>query len=194
MACPPFEDLILLHSGSAEPPGASEHLAAGCAHCARRWQLLDALPGTLAEGDPEPVPGRLRERAVRIHAEARRRRPGRWAEFVCRLRDGLSAPAPTFALRGGEGRHALYAAGPFDLDLSLVEAATLVGQVAPCEEGAPSLRDATCVLSGARGARSVPLERYGDFCFEAVREGTYDLLVQAPSFRLVLPEVRVGGA
>lgn len=203
MRCPGFDELLShLAGGDA---GVAAHLASGCASCARRVELLGALRATFAAGPLPEVPTHLSHAALAIPQEEtaageRGESPGMGA--LARIRELFARPlidtaslglAP--ALRGddeGSGpidRHLLFEAGPYEVDLAVVEGGSLVGQVLCDEADEPALAGAVCVLLDERDAREERLCSNGDFRFEDVGPGRYALFVESAELRLVVPEL-----
>lgn len=196
--CPSIQELLLRATDGPLSADAEAHLAAGCADCVRRQQILDALLRVASAPAWPEVPDAWRLRATAI--PERPAKPGKGPtetirDLVARLihEVGGGAPTPAIALRGPgpSERHYLYAAGPFEIDLAHLDSGALVGQVLASDGDATPLESGVCVLYGERTARESRLEPSGDFHFDAVRPGDYDLFLETPAVRVFLHDLRL---
>lgn len=184
MTCPDYERLFLALADRTLDPEVHRHLAEGCPRCAGRIRLGEtALQALLSGGLPAPRED-WKKAAAELPGRPDLRLPTRWTgtEVVDR--------GPTPVLRGGAlcQRHLRFEAGPAELDLALLEPATLVGTVTRHDDRELG-RDAVCVLDGSRGTRQMALEPNGDFRFEGVDPGHYLLLVEGGDWNLVVKDV-----
>ncbi len=218
MSCPTLDELLdaFQPAAAAEPSVPGEHdaaravrkravheHAANCPACARRARLIEALH----LGPLPPVPAGARKNALRALARhiradelARTRgRVGAVLDLVARLVYDSLAQGPQVALRGNAAPlcHLLYEAGPFEVDLALLRNGSLVGQFvgqhADVDHEDWSL--AECRLLGAGRTLSTELEETGEFRFQGVQPGSYELLVEGAGFRVQIPrfELRASG-
>ncbi|MEM7310405.1 MAG: hypothetical protein AAF682_27255 [Planctomycetota bacterium] len=210
MTCPSYDQLFLLLSGTdagqSERPAdlatAQEHLDGGCPLCVRRVRLVRLVLGALAVGEFPQVPEAWSRQVEALASPGREAAPfapvaplSRVRQFVAQLvlDAGLTAE-PALALRG-EGpaeRHLLYQAGPFEVDLALLESGALVGQVLSAEEESPSLDGCICMLHGEDESRQTPLDDNGDFHFSGVQPSAYDLVLEGPEVRVLVPGIELG--
>ena len=180
-------------------PDLEAHLDDGCPDCARRESILGAMLRAAAAPAAPRVPDAWRKRALSIPTAASK--PGRSAtsrvrDLVARfVQDVSGAPSPALALRGPgvTERHALYKAGPFEIDLALFDSGALVGQVVAEDGDDAPLRSGYCVLLGEDATRDTLLEPGGDFHFADVAPGEYDLLLETPDLRVRVHDVALGG-
>ena len=195
MSCPSYQELIFtLVDEAAGATRAREHLQAGCAACQGRADLITSTLAAFRAGPLPEVPARLQARAVALG-----RRPtvgesalGGLLDYLGRLVfDSGTVSQAALGLRGETvaQRHLLYRAGPFDVDLALLDNGALVGQVLPDGDGAPPLEDAVCLLYGEGEGLQTLVHDNGDFRFEGVRPGTYDLILEADRVRLYVTDV-----
>lgn len=205
MTCPTFDDLLAAREASPARSldAVREHLATGCPRCVRRNQLLAAVEATLGAAPLDAVPAELHLRALdlgRNLGSAPRATPaasgagirGRVRSFVGALLADLSAAPPTALALRGQGatdRHLLMRAGPFDIDLARMEDGSVVGNVLPTQDDAPSLADGLCGLYGDGAPFEAPLRANGDFHFEGVPAAAYDLVLESSGLRLLVPDV-----
>ena len=186
MSCPDWEELL---SARASPAGHSDviqHLESDCPHCSTRWRTLEALASTFAKG---PFP-RVSSKLERFAADL----PGRLADrvlvperFVGALIFDSARSGAALAIRGASlaPRHVLYRAGPYEIDVAIVEPSTLVGQILPVK----SLENAVTVLLGDQNIRQIRLERNGDFRFDALESGEYTLVIESSACHVVVPDL-----
>ena len=177
--CPELEALLA---------GEARAHAELCDACAARLAEAERVEHALADGPLAEPPRRAVERATAL-AEAPRGALAGAIEYVAELLADSFAPSPRPALRAAAGteRHLLYTAGPFRIDVTLLEPSVLVGQCLAVE-GA-MLERGHCTLQGEERVLVAPVEDNGDFRFEGVEPGTYDLVLEDDARRLVLPSV-----
>lgn len=191
-----------------------EHLATGCPACARRVRQIEAL----AAGPLPPVPPVARKTALRalarrLAADERARRRGAGAaggvlDLVARLVFDSLGQAPAVALRGNAAPlcHLLYEAGPFEVDVALLRNGSLVGQLVEPEGGTAGRSDVPagaarddwslteCKLVGEDRHLFTGLEETGEFRFQGVGPGQYELLVESVEFRVQVPRFELGSS
>jgi hypothetical protein len=197
-ACPSFlTHFQRLQSDTNDPLKAESgtHVASDCPNCVRRERLARSVLKALGH-DPLPeAPLPWRARAVRLAAADQPGLLSRAQGFLARLvRDAGGDQELVPALRG-EGpaeRHLLFEAGPFEVDLALIDSGALVGQVHAAGRDRQELEDGVCVLYSEDDTREALLDSDGDFHFASVRPGAYDLVLETPSVRLLLPDVDLG--
>lgn len=193
MSCPSFEDLVEARLSPDSRPEVLTHLGGGCANCVQRLKVVEIAVSAL-RAEPFPaVPERLHRLALEIPDRVRRG-PLREAlagvvEFVGELVFDSRAARPALALRGEHvaERHLLYRAGPFEIDVALLEDDALVGQVLHADADLGD--DAACVLCGEDRVLQSSVEPNGDFHFDAVPPGRYMLMFESGELRVVVPEV-----
>jgi hypothetical protein len=159
----------------------------------RRERVVRSVISAAELGNlPEP-PRAWRQRAVGLAQESRGGRvAGRVRSFLARiLRDtrGVERLAPLLRGEGPAERHLLFSAGPFEVDLALIDSGALVGQVHAKDGDTEALKQGVCVLYTAEEAREAALDKDGDFQFLGVAPGAYDLVLETPKLRLFLPDV-----
>jgi hypothetical protein len=173
----------------AQKPGVDLHIAANCPDCIRRERLARSVLKALAH-EPLPKPPRAwRARAAALAGPGGFL--GRARGFLARLVRDAGAQEVVPALRG-EGpaqRHLLFEAGPFEVDLALIDSGALVGQVHAAAGDPQELEDGVCVLYSDDDTREAPLDADGDFHFTSVSPGAYDIVLETPTVRLLFPEV-----
>ena len=194
-SCPSFVEhfrRLELDPDDASKPAVESHIAANCPDCIRRERLARSVLKALAQEPPPEPPRAWRARAVELAAASA---PigllGRAKGFLARLIRDAGAPELVPALRG-EGpaqRHLLFEAGPFEVDLALIDSGALVGQVHAAGGDPQELEDGVCVLYSADDTREAPLDSDGDFHFASVQPGAYDLVLETPRVRLLFPDV-----
>ena len=211
MACPTFETLVDFVDERLSPldrAGVERHVTDGCGTCAGTagwYRTFKMSAGADRSFDP---PGWAIQRAVGLFSEAREAARARGLEgLLARLRASLvfdsfagSVTADRIPVRGeGAGsRQLLYMAPLFDVDLL----------VAPVE-GAQRLVVTGQVLSSGGagfegvGGLTVELKRegevtavaetsdFGEFAFEGVAPGLYDLRLGASGREIVIVEAPI---
>ncbi len=189
MSCPSLEELAAAHAAPADHAMLVAHVHGGCAGCAAHWRRLDVFAAVAGLGALPEVPAHLHRSALDVPRRARAGLLGRVAAFVGRLvYDSAAAPLVPGLRDGGAGRrHQLFEAGPYEIDLALVEPATLVGQVLGPDDA--DLVDASVLLSGEGRTLSAPLLEHGDFRLPGVASGRYALQIAGTALDLVLPDV-----
>lgn len=217
MSCPAYDELL---SWLAEPAGdqlgdVAQHVRGGCPECRRRLELLDVLARSMGHAPPPTVPAALRTRVLTAFAAADAQSAaagstavplvgaverlgravgqslGALREFVAELLEPGPSPALAAGLRGDDDSGLRrYQAGPYLLDVAMVERRSLLGQLTDDEGGeVEDFMGATAVLCGADGAREISIDADGGFRFEQAGPGRYALLVESESLRLVFPDV-----
>ncbi len=211
MTCPSYAALLAtLEPGSegaaASPEHVRRHLDDGCPHCERRLTLLQALASQMGRSPPSAVSEALRRRVLDQLGSPPVARPDRMRAFgagLDRLREYLaelvqSEPAPAFAtgLRSAPDQiHQVYEAGPFQVDVALVEGRSVIGQIWPGDDGTEPLdHDGTvCVLCGRGRSWESALDDGGDFRFHGVGPGRYALMIDGPDVRVIVTDLDLSG-
>jgi hypothetical protein len=206
MACPAFETIADLVDGRLSPADTASverHLADGCRACAGTAEWYRAFVATATADRSLEPPAWMTQRAIDLFAEAREAAAQRGMKgLFARLRASLvfdslvgGATADAMPARGvgAESRQLLYMAPLFDVDML----------VAPLE-GAQRLLVTGQVLSSSGagfegvGGLTVELERngevaavaetsdFGEFAFEGVEPGLYDLRLGRGSREIVI--------
>ena len=194
-SCPTYDELFL----SVDPAQGTDnatlarvrtHMDAGCPSCARRESRLSSMLSALRSSPFPEVPKAWRNQAVALL-----RSPGpiaRVRDFLARLIVDVNQNYdPAMALRG-EGpadRHLLFEAGPFEVDLALLDSGALVGQVAAEAGDSELFANGFCVLHGQGKPRETRLDVNGDFHFAGVSPGHYNLVLESPAVRVLVPQV-----
>ena len=163
-----------------------------CPNCVRRERLARSVLKALGREPLPKAPRPWRARAVQLAGASEPGLLSRAKGFLAHLiRDAGGEQELVPALRG-EGpadRHLLFEAGPFEVDLALIDSGALVGQVHTAGGDPQELEDGVCVLYSDDDTREAPLDADGDFHFASVRPGAYDLVLETPRVRLLLPDV-----
>jgi len=203
MSCPAFHELLEWVQDGARRDVASvigTHVSDGCPDCARRLRLLDELAPALGRPLPPRVPPALRAATLgrlaaagapssrpleRVAGALRRTR-----EYVAELLLLGPLPAAAAGMRGdGDAAHRVFTAGPYQVDVALVGAGSVMGQVSGDSEPMSELSGATCILFTSRFAAEAPLAADGGFRFEHLGPARYALMIDSRHARLLLPDV-----
>lgn len=203
MSCPTFDDLLSWHE-RPEQDLIGGHVGSGCPDCRRRLDLLSTMFTGLSQPEPPVVSPSLRAATLRqldrLDAapssgerlvEALGATVGKVQEWIAELIELPRAPALSLGLRGDDDAGLRrYAAGPWRLDVGLIERRSLMGQLLDgADADAVALAGATCVLCGNAGSRETQVDDDGAFRFEAVGPGRYGLMIEAADQRLLFPDV-----
>lgn len=187
MSCPSLDELAAAHADPGAHAGVVTHVRGGCVPCTDDWHRLDVFVAAARHGALPEVPASLRALALDAPRAAREGVLGRLQTLVGRLVFDSAAHVLAAGQRGAGRRHQLYEAGPYEIDLALVEPATLVGQIlGPDDE---TLADAAVVLSGEGRVLETDVLEHGDFRVPGLASGRYALHVLGPRLDLVLPDV-----
>ncbi|HYP28260.1 MAG TPA: hypothetical protein VE262_16215 [Blastocatellia bacterium] len=192
MKCPSFERLIDYLDGrlaEEEAERLSEHVASDCRHCAptRDWYVL-VRQSVSADDSVEPPPWVLK-RAVRIFDEkgSRPRLKERLGRAVASLVfDSFAQPA-ILGVRSTEtaNRQLLYRAGDYSIDLQIApsEGARLDVRGQILREGEERFESVAGIkielAPGGGAARETLTDGTGEFAFESLEPGEYDLRLEA---------------
>ena len=200
MRCPSFERLIDYLDGrlaAAEASRVTAHIESGCRNCAANREWYEKVRFVAGSDDmPEPPPWVLK-RALRIF-ENRQARP----HLVERLgRAVASLVFDSFALPAVAGvrstatsdRQLLYRAGDYSIDLQVAPSsqarADLIGQV--LREGEASFSSVAAIrLELSREGEvifSTATNEMGEFAFNNLGQGEYDLLVETTEGSITVP-------
>lgn len=88
--------------------------------------------------------------------------------------------------------HALFEVEGYDLDLSVSEAGTLLGQILPREDRLASFEGGTALLQGPDGSLSIsPIELDGEFSFARVPRGALGLVLTGLDLEIVVRDVEL---
>jgi hypothetical protein len=194
MSCPSLDELLLAFEAPDGHAPVLRHLDTHCESCTRRWQLLERLSTALRSGPLPVVEPDLHRVALGIPAQEQQGRFGAIGEWVATLQFDSRTVPHALALRGASpsSLHFLFRAGSYDLDLVLLETSSLVGQVISTDPASGELEEAVCILSGDQGERQEPLQSAGDFCFQGVQAGRYELRIDSPKVRLLVLDLDLG--
>lgn len=205
MSCPPLDELLAWRSQRPvdDRTALEAHLHSGCPNCRRQLQLLHVLFETLGEPAPPIVSPDLRRRVLEqlssMPAEPATgsARPalssalGRLKEFIAELIEPLTTPTLALGLRG-ESDTSLrrYRAGPFVLDVGLVERRAVLGQLLD-EDGADAegFTGSDCILCGTEVTQQTVMDDDASFRFERAGPGRFALMIESPDVRLVFPDI-----
>jgi hypothetical protein len=198
MACPSYETLIAYVADdlpNVAGDAVERHLAAGCGDC-----------GYAAD----------QARATRVLAEALSSAPREWVARAARIpRDMVAgiareivavlacdtfrspSAAGTRSARSHDARQILFRAGDFDVDLRVAPSGAdrvrLSGQLFYSGDGDADERTtgAALLLTGRGAALERRTGALGEFSFESVPDGDYDLTIDAGTARLLVESVPV---
>lgn len=152
---------------------------------------LDDLAAALRAGPLPDVPRSLHRLAVGVSEERPER--GRLRHLVASLVERLSGTSPVPAMRGGGppvGARQLYRAESYDIDIAFRDG-TLIGQIiADGPDSDDEFEDAVCILHG-EPERMTRVEPTGEFQFETIEPGTYQISIAWNDSVLVLPDVGI---
>ena len=184
MNCPPLADLLHHAVEGSLPQEWRPHVERDCPQCQRRWRLVLRLPQVSRLLQEEP-PERLRRMAMSLAEGAGPLE--RLRAWVGRLMD---PPRLTPALRGTSSAQMLrYQAGDlYELDLTHLESSDLVGQLLAIESGtAPAT--GSVVLQQDERSWTTDLDEFGEFQFEEVSPGRYDLWFAFDDERILIEDI-----
>jgi hypothetical protein len=205
MMCPTFDNLIEMADGRLAPDekASVERHAAGCGACSAtlRWYEGFVLAAaTDASFDP---PVWVTRRAIDLFGEAREAASRRGLRgLVARLRAALvfdslggALAADAIPARRGpiqESRQLLFSAPSYDIDMLVApadaaDALRVTGQVLGAEGGFEGVRNLRVELAGV----SVQTTEFGEFAFENVAPGVYEVRLVDERREIILTDVPV---
>jgi hypothetical protein len=210
MTCPTYDELLAwIEAGLPGAATASGHAPGDCPDCRRRLSVLNELTSTMGQPAPEPVPAALRQSTLMAlaAADAELAKPAaekgpsllstaldRIQEFVAELVDMTTSPGLAVGLRGDDDDVQSFQAGPFTLDVGLVDRRALMGQLTDAnDEEAGDLAGAECILCGADGVIESTLTEEGGFRFDDAGPGRYALMIESSDVRLLFPDIDLSG-
>ena len=184
MKCPSLLEILTYAVEDRIPQEQQGHFEGACETCARRLQLARQLPGTAQRVEPGP-PERLRRMAYELAGD--QTLLGRMAAYIGEL---LSPPKLVPVLRGAApATQLLYAAGEaYEIDLTLLDDLNLVGQLL-ATDGSLIASGGTALLSNAGESWTSPIEEDGEFNFEGIESGRYDLLIARSGERILIENI-----
>jgi hypothetical protein len=219
MEIPSYEEL-LAHLEAGTLPPELRRRAARTPELSARLATAERLLSVLGEAALEPVSERLLDLARAVDRRARTdsrevadtglervaRGVGRVRQLVASL---VSAPeGGVLAFRGtAAAPHLAFRAEPFDVDVSLLDTGSVVGQVLPDPEiseggdggsaSLPPLEEGSAVLYGGTRPEHCQLDEDGGFLFRGAGfppsdSPSYLLVVDWDQLRLVVPEIDFG--
>jgi hypothetical protein len=180
-------DLAQGRAGAALADQIQAHLASGCARCQANWNWIQKVAWLAATDDSLEPPQWVLERAVRLfQAYGPEPKPSRLKRLVASLVfDSLAQMQPVGIRQTAQAeRQFLYQAGDWDVDL-LFEAGdepgmiSITGQVLSSSAAIQEL-DGIPVHLGQAGKIliSTVTDRLGEFTFDHVPSGTYELSLE----------------
>ncbi|HKG22877.1 MAG TPA: zf-HC2 domain-containing protein [Blastocatellia bacterium] len=197
MKCPSFERLIDYLDGrlaGGEADLVAAHLASGCQQCAPTRDWYAGLRELVASDDSIEPPSWVLKRAVRIFDEkaSRRNLVERLGSAVASLVfDSFARPA-LMGVRSTEtaNRQLLYRAGDYSIDLQIAPSGSarvdVRGQVLrEGEERFDSVAGLKIELGrGDNRSRGTLTGETGEFAFESVETGDYDLHLETEALSI----------
>lgn len=186
MECISLGDLWKLARGSLPPDRAEairSHLTGGCQRCCRRWQQL--LTAHSPDDSPSEATGAFRRTGVPSRSLGHCSLPA-----ILLVDSFAEGRLLGFRSTGPTSRHLLYRTSLFDIDVHIDRAdeercVDIIGQVMSRESGSMAHIEAEIqLLRGPRLILQTRTNEYGEFIFDDVREGTYDLRVAFPELTL----------
>ncbi len=193
MRCPSFEKIIDYLDGSIDTDEAARtkaHLETGCSMCAATQQWYERVNLLTSSDDLTEPPPWVLKRALKLFESQRARgsvieRIGRAVASL--VFDSLARPAIA-GVRSTDtaNRQLLYRAGDYNIDLQIApidEArAELIGQV--LREGENTFQSVAELSLNLKGAGETQLSsktnQLGEFAFNNVDQGNYDLSIETP--------------
>jgi hypothetical protein len=188
------------------------HLADGCSRCQNNWAWVEKVIRLAASDDSVEPPRWVVNRAISLFEErGPKHQPGFVEKLVASLVfDTLAQPQMAGARRAGLAtRQCLYRAGAFDIDLSFEagqssDTIDLTGQVLRKEGASDEISHLfddvghvqVCLLQQVREAVWITIQtastnHLGEFNFEGVRRGAYDLKISLTNREVWVPGLDV---
>lgn len=190
MRCVGIEQLLDVAQGRAEAAVAEQiqaHLASGCARCQSNWDWLQKLVRLTATDNLVEPPRWVVQRAVRLFQEqGPQRKPRLLERIVATLAyDSMAQKQPVGVRQTGRAtRQYVYRAGDWDVDV-LVEVGDepeildMTGQVLKREgTGGEVAGIPVHLVQGEKIMGSTVTDRLGEFTFDHVAGGIYDLSIE----------------
>jgi len=170
---------------------AMAHVA-GCARCGKELESLRRLLETMRTDQSEDAPPAAIAAALRLfRPPVKPERPGVLQRLVAALRFDSRQQPLALGMRSGQtaGRHLLYSAGDFDLDIRLTQrsgrwslAGQVMGQVAGGE----------VELEGAGAVVRDMVTELGEFSLFPVPAGRYTLRLRLDAVEIEVAELEIG--
>lgn len=203
MRCVEIEQLLDMAQGRAEGAMADRiqvHLASGCARCQDNWDWIQKIVRLTATDDSVEPPRRVLDRAIRLfEVHGPQRKPSVLERMVASLVFDSLAQAQPVGVRQAEpaARQYVYRANDWDVDLSFEvgeepETINITGQVLKSETAAEEVANIPVHL-GQEGKilASTVTDRLGEFTFDHVASGTYDLSIELHDQQLWIEPLKV---
>jgi len=190
MRCIEIEQLLDVAQGRAEAAVANRiqtHLVSGCARCQDNWSWIQRIVHLAAADDSvEPPPWVLNQAIGLFEAYGPQRQPGRFQRLVASLVfDSLAQPQLVGVRQtGSAARQYIYRADDWDVDLSFEpgeepETLDITGQVLKGEAVTEEITGIPVHLTQAgQILASTVTDRLGEFTFDHIARGTYDLSLE----------------
>lgn len=171
-----------------------------CARCQENWQWLQKVLQVTAQDDSVEPPRWVLHRAVQLFAtHGPQPQPTLWQRITALLVfDSLAQPVPLATRNPNQAmRQLLYRAGAWDVDVSLEpgdapETIHLTGQVL-YQQGMPHQAAGILVnlLQAGQTVASTTTNSIGEFSFEQVAAGAYDLNIHTGDVQLWVEQMDV---
>jgi len=187
MACPASDQLLDFLQGNLpeeKREAVERHLAAGCPRCRRQVSHLRDLLEVLANPRlMDPPEWLLHHAFVLFRQQKMEPAPSGLSRLWAFLVMDNFAESRLLGLRhvGLPSRQLLYRAGSYDIDVliersEVAPGVDLMGQVLPIAEDAPPLGEIEVELrQGENVVGTAKVNALGEFLFEGISEGVYDL-------------------
>jgi anti-sigma factor RsiW len=208
MSCPSFEALIEYADGrstTAESAAVERHLRDACASCQSALDWYARFIATARADESAEPPTWVTRRALDAFADAKEAAARRGMRgLIARLRAALVFDSFGSALAGdavparnassaAPSRQLLYSATPFDVDLYVAEGGssrelTVSGQVLPVDgDDFETVRGLTVTIElDGLSVASVETTELGEFSFEDLAPGTYDVRLSNDDREIVI--------
>jgi len=203
MKCVRTEQLLDFTQGRAEAATAErirEHLDGGCRRCQGNLDWLHKIVRLAATDESVEPPAWVFNRAVRLFNE---HGPHRTPSFLERLVasltfDSLAQVQLAGARQSGQAtRQCLYQAGEWDVDLSFEvgeesEFINITGQVLASRGEVSQVAGLPVqLIQAGQTLASTVTDRLGEFAFDRVAGGEYDLKIDLPNYEVWIEHVDV---
>jgi len=184
------------------------HLASGCARCQGNLAWVEKIVRLAATDETTEPPRWVLNRAIQLFEQmGPKRQPGFLEKIMASLVfDTLAQPQMAGVRRAGpETRQCLYRAGDFDVDLSVElgqapDTVTITGQVLRAEGASQDVghslaevghRQAS-LLQQTETIQTTVTDHLGEFSFEAVLQGVYDVRITLADHEVWIPGLEIG--